>query len=560
MLPRNEECVQTAESRYLIPGKTREDLFKRLVEIFMEGESDLEKRGMYELLRQGYFCPATPILAHPFKGLEPISCFLASVGDSLASLDDTRSELLWLMANGGGTATDFSAVRSDEALVKHGNRSSGIIPFLNMYDAQTHAVRQGSVRRGAGAFYLRVDHPQVYEFLALRREGGHPARRAHDSHIGIKVSDDFMRAVGADKNIPLIDYDGTITRHVSARKLWFAILSERATTGEPYLYFEDNVNKLDTAYGTDYLPSQSNLCTEITMYTDPETTAVCCLGSFDVSRYAEAGYDAISSLHVELAILFLDNVLTVFEKIIEQKPDELKRHYRNVLNSLRKDRSIGIGVMGTHTAMQMKGLVYGSDEAIGWERSLFRAMSQDAKYGSKRLGDRRGVPEFAYHTGQRNTRIIAVAPTSTISLFCGGPSAGIDPLASNAFSVRSQNGSFVQENFVLKSRVSDRDWQRILANGGSVRGVIDSDYELYRTAYEIPQIQVINHAAARTPFIDQAQSTNLHFKDTASDEELHKVHWQAWKKGLKTLYYQRTQQDKINQQVCSLDMECQVCQ
>lgn len=570
---------QHAEQRYLPPGKTRRDLYTVLADKF--GKDEKQKNEFLNLLISEVFVPSTPVLGSAYKGLLPISCYLSSIGDSLQSITGYLSSNIRFMSEGGGVAMDFSNLRSYAAGIatKDQTKSSGVIPFTNLYDAGIRATMQGGVRRGAGAFYLDISHPEIVSFLKLRDKGGSSYLRAHQSHTCIKIPDAFMRKVKWGEDWDLIDpHTKEVAETISARTLWEAILKTRLQRGEPYLYFTDNVIRSEPQELQDrgLVPKHSNLCTEITMVTGEhdglEYSGVCCLGSINLAKIKDL---TVPSHVVKQAITFLDRVLTVYEEEIYKFSGEVQELFIPALNSVRHDRSIALGVMGFQTFLQLRDIPF--SESVIVNRNLFQDLYKDAIEASKELGEELGVPKFMQHLPpeqrRRNTHVLGIAPTSSISFFSGGVSPTIEPIRANIYSHRTGLGDLTIRNPALT--VPERTWEKLEKNGGSFVGIDDSLAELYPTASEVNQHHLVQLAADRAPYIDQAQSTNLFATSKTTLGEAHELTFNAWKKGCKTLYYhynesnsettsvgasQQKQEEVKEAPSCNDYEECSVCQ
>lgn len=542
---------ETLSDRYLISGETYQDLFARVAVHFSDDLAHAQR--LYDYISRLWFMPATPILSNggTDRGL-PISCFLNTAPDSLDGMWDTYRENMRLAASGGGIGTYWGSVRSiGETVGKNRGTTSGIIPFIKAMDSQTLAVSQGSIRRGSAAVYLQIDHPEIEEFLLMRKPtGGDPNRKALNLHHGIAITDEFMEAVRTNSLFPLRSPKTRETiREISARELWSKILEVRIETGEPYLLFIDTVNRVipewhkrDNLYVT-----SSNLCSEIVLPTTPERTAVCCLSSLNVETYSDWRGDEQFILDV---MRFLDNVLQDFI-------DRGKRNsstaidIARAIHSAEQERSIGLGVMGFHSFLQKIGVPFESEMARKMNVDIWRFIKENVDKASKTLAVEKGpCPDAARHGFmERFSNKTSIAPTASISIICGGASPGIEPNVANQYTHKTLSGSYVVRNPYLtklldKYGKNDVDtWSSIVAFEGSVQHLdflSDKEKEIFKTAFELDQSWVIRHAADRAPFIDQAASNNVFFPASVSKEDILRVHWQAWAMGVKSLYYCRT--------------------
>jgi len=535
--------------RYLLPDESFQDLFGRVASYFADDSAHAQR--LYDYMSNLWFMPSTPILSNggTQRGL-PISCFLNEASDTLEGIVDLWNENVWLASRGGGIGSYWGNLRSIGERVGANGKTSGVVPFIRVMDSLTLAISQGSLRRGSAAVYLPVNHPEVEEFIEIRRPtGGDPNRKALNLHNAIVISDGFMRAVEADEEWPLVSpKDGAVVRIVSARSLWIRILTARVETGEPYLLFIDHVNRAVPEHHklAGLSVKMSNLCSEITLPTGidrfgKQRTAVCCLSSLNLDRFDDW---AEAPGFIEDIMRFLDNVLSDF---IARAPDNMERARYAAL----RERSVGLGVMGFHSFLQAKGVPLESVMAKVWNKRIFEKMRTEADAASRRLAEERGpCPDAAdYGIQERFSNKLAVAPTASISIICGGASPGIEPAAANSFTHKTLSGSFVVRNRHLADllaelgRDDDDVWSSITAHEGSVRHLdflSDDQKAVFRTAFEIDQRWLIDLGAERAPFICQAQSLNLFLPADIHKRDLHQIHFQAWKKGLKSLYYCRS--------------------
>ncbi len=539
---------KTMEDRYLLEGENFQDMFARVATAY--GEDADHSQRIYGYISKLWFMPATPVLSNggAKRGL-PISCFLNGVSDSLDGIVDTWNENVWLASNGGGIGTYWGGVRSIGEKVKGAGATSGIIPFIRVMDSLTLAISQGSLRRGSAACYLDVHHPEIEEFLEMRKPSGDFNRKSLNLHHGINITDEFMEAVAADLEFGLRSpKNDEVLRMVSARKLWQKILEIRLQTGEPYLVFSDTVNRTMAKHQRDLglKVSTSNLCSEIMLHTgkdhlDNDRTAVCCLSSVNAVKYDEWKDEP---LFIEDIMRFLDNVLQDF---IDTAPEEMsKARY-----SAMRERSVGLGLMGFHTFLQDRNIPFESAMAKSWNNRLFKHIRMGADAASVALAEEKGPCLDAEETGhmQRFSHKLAIAPTASISIICGGASPCIEPIPANIFTHKTLSGSFTVKNQSLEKLleakgVNDEDtWMSILEHEGSVQHLdclTADEKDIFKTAFEIDQRWVIELAADRSPFICQGQSVNVFIPGDVDKWDLHMLHWTAWEKGVKSLYYCRS--------------------
>jgi len=538
----------TLGDRYLMPGEGIQDMFARVACAFADNAAHAQR--LYDAMSNLWFMPATPILSNggTTRGL-PISCFLNSVPDSLEGIVAVWNENVDLASNGGGIGTYWGGVRSIGEAVKGNGATSGIIPFIRVMDSLTLAISQGSLRRGSAAVYLDVHHPEIEEFLEIRKASGDFNRKSLNLHHAVNITDDFMAAVRDDRQFPLKSpKNGEVLRHVSARALWQKILEIRLQTGEPYLLFTDTVNRALPKHQRELGLNvrSSNLCAEITLPTGQdhlgqERTAVCCLSSLNIETWDE--WEQAPGF-VEDVLRFLDNVLSHF---IETAPDGMER----AAYAAMRERSVGLGVMGFHSFLQARGIPFESALAKSWNLRIFKKIRRDADAASVDLAEERGPCPDAAERGMkaRFSHKLAIAPTASISIICGGTSACIEPIPANVYTHKTLSGSFSVRNPHLSRLLAEKGldtpatWQSIIEQEGSVQhldGLTDDEKLIFRTAFEIDQRWVIDLAADRAPYICQSQSINLYLPADADKWDLHMLHWTAWERGLKSLYYCRS--------------------
>jgi ribonucleoside-diphosphate reductase alpha chain len=539
---------RTLEDRYLLVDETFQGMFARVSAAYADDLAHAQR--LYDYMSQLWFMPATPVLSNggADRGL-PISCFLNQVGDSLDDIVGTWTENVWLASNGGGIGTYWGNVRSIGEKVGQNGQTSGIIPFIRVMDSLTLAISQGSLRRGSAACYLDIHHPEIEEFLEIRKASGDFNRKSLNLHHGINITDAFMEAVRDDAEFDLISpKSNEVVKQVNARKLWQKLLELRIQTGEPYLLFTDTVNNAMPAHQRQMglKVTQSNLCSEITLATGldnegKDRTAVCCLSSVNAEKYLEWKQD---ETFLEDIFRFLDNVLQDF---IDRAPDEMSR----AVYSAERERSVGLGLMGFHSFLQTMRVPMESPMAKSWNNQMFKHIRRGADAASVKLAKERGPCEDARESGimARFSHKMAVAPTASISIICGGTSAGIEPIPANVYTHKTLSGSFTVKNPQLeavleeKGENTDHTWTTILEHEGSVQHLkclSEEEKAIFRTAFEIDQRWIIEHAADRTPYICQSQSLNLFLAGDIDKWDLHMLHWTAWEKGLKSLYYCRS--------------------
>jgi ribonucleoside-diphosphate reductase alpha chain len=539
----------TLSDRYLGQSESHQDLFARVASTY--ADNNLHAQRIYNYISNLWFMPATPILSNGGneRGL-PISCFLNEAGDSLSSILDLWSENVWLAARGGGIGSYWGNLRSIGEKIGRVGKTSGIIPFIKVMDSLTMAISQGSLRRGSAACYLPIDHPEIEEFIEMRRStGGDPNRKALNLHHGVLVSDAFMRAVETNSQWALKSpKDAIIQSTVSARNLWIRLLTARIETGEPYIIYIDTVNRLIPQHHklAGLNVKTSNLCSEITLPTGidkdgNDRTAVCCLSSLNLETYDEW---KDKPQFIEDIMRFLDNVLTDF---INHAPDSFK----NAKYSAMKERSVGLGVMGFHSFLQKNSIPLESVMSKVWNNKIFKHIQTKVDQASKILAEERGACPDAEEYGfkERFSNKTAIAPTASISIICGGTSPGVEPVAANSFTHKTLSGSYsVRNKYVQKilekhGRNDEETWSSITTNQGSVAHLdflSSQEKDVFKTAFELDQKWIVELAAERTPYISQAQSINIFLPADIHKKDLHQIHFQAWKKGLKSLYYCRS--------------------
>jgi ribonucleoside-diphosphate reductase alpha chain len=557
----------TLGDRYLLPGEGIQDLFARVASFY--GDDAAHAQRVYDYISRMWFMPATPVLSNggTERGL-PISCFLNEASDSLEGIVGLWNENVWLASKGGGIGSYWGNLRSIGEKVGMNGKTSGVIPFIRVMDSLTLAISQGSLRRGSAAVYLPVWHPEIEEFIEMRRPtGGDPNRKALNLHQGILVPDAFMRAVESDSEWALTSpKDRSVVRRISARSLWIRILNARIETGEPYLIFSDQVNRSLPEHqklaGLEV--KTSNLCSEITLPTGidqhgKQRTAVCCLSSINFETYDEW---RDHPLFVEDVMRFLDNVLQDF---IDRAPAGMER----AKYSAMRERSVGLGVMGFHSFLQAREIPFESVMAKVWNKRLFRDLRIAADAASRKLAEERGPCPDAEEYGimERFSNKLAIAPTASISIIAGNASPGIEPIAANVFLQKTLSGSFsvrnrhLQQLLAARGKDTDEVWSSITLTAGSVQHLdflTQHEKDVYKTAFELDQRWVVEHAADRTPFVCQSQSVNLFLPGDVHKRDLHQIHLLAWKRGMKSLYYCRSlsiqRADTVSDKVAASDI------
>ena len=539
----------TLSDRYLLPDEDFQDLFARVASTY--GDDDPHAQRIYDYLSNHWFMAATPVLSNggADRGL-PISCFLNESNDSLDGIVGLWTENVWLASSGGGIGSYWGNLRSIGEKVGVSGKTSGVIPFIRVMDSLTLAISQGSLRRGSAAVYLPISHPEIEEFIEIRRPtGGDPNRKAPNLHHGVLVPDAFMRAVENDEEWALLSpKDQAPIRKVSARALWIRLLTARVEVGEPYIVFSDQVNRAIPEHHklAGLSVKTSNLCSEITLPTGidhlgQERTAVCCLSSLNLETFHEWKDNPV---FIEDVMRFLDNVLQDF---IDSAPDGMER----AKYAAMRERSVGLGTMGFHSFLQASNVPFESAMAKAWNLKMFRHIKAGVDDASRILADERGAcPDAAdYGMLERFSNKTAIAPTASISIICGGASPGIEPISGNSFTHKTLSGSFNVRNRHLKKLLAEKGkdeeetWTSITVNEGSVQHLdflTQDEKDVFKTAFELDQRWVIELAGDRTPYIDQSQSVNIFLSADVHKRDLHQIHYQAWKQGMKSLYYCRS--------------------
>jgi ribonucleoside-diphosphate reductase alpha chain len=538
----------TLEDRYLLPGESYQDMFARVSTAYAD-DADHAQR-IYDYMSKLWFMPSTPVLSNggADRGL-PISCFLNAVSDSLDGIVGTWNENVWLAANGGGIGTYWGGVRSIGEKVKGAGQTSGIIPFIRVMDSLTLAISQGSLRRGSAAVYLDVFHPEIEEFLEIRKPSGDFNRKSLNLHHGINITDEFMEAVRSGAPFALRSpKTHEVVRMVDARTLWQKILEIRLQTGEPYLIFADTVNRALPQHQRElgFSVRQSNLCSEIMLHTGKdhlgqERTAVCCLSSVNAESFLEWRSEP----------QFIDDVMRFLDNVLQDFIDNAPTAASAAAYAAMRERSVGLGLMGFHSFLQGQNVPFESALAKSWNMRIFKHLRREADKASVTLAEERGACPDAAERGvmERFSHKLAIAPTASISIICGGTSAGIEPIPANIYSHKTLSGTFAVKNPYLEAVLEQKGinteatWASILEHEGSVQhlaALTQDEKDVYKTAFELDQRWIIELAADRTPEICQSQSVNIFIPGDVDKWDLHMLHWQAWERGCKSLYYLRS--------------------
>jgi len=528
----DEISLATVSKGYLIPGETPKIAYRRVAKAaaLRLRKPELENK-FYKLMWNGWLGLASPVFSNmgTDRGL-PISCFGVDTPDSVRGIGLTNAELMKLTSQGGGVGISVSRIRPRGTAITGNGKSEGVVPWCKIYDSTIIATNQGNVRRGAASVNLDINHPDIEEYLQIRRPKGDPNRQCLNLHQCVVVDDVFMRKLES--------------RDQEAMALWAEILKSRMETGEPYIMYKDNVNKNNPiAYMMNNLDvSMTNICTEITLFTDEEHSFICCLSSLNLAKYDEWK----DTDTVEVATWFLDGVMQEFIDKSNGK-DSLKRTHAHA----KKGRALGLGVMGWHTYLQQKQLPFNSIASTAHTHNIFSDIKNKAERASRDLAQEYGEPLWCKGTGMRNTHLLAIAPTVSNSVITGGISAGIEPLPANIYTFNGAKGTFIRKNKVLETLLESKKenknkwWDQMLADGGSVQNLPDTilspdEKEMFLTFPEINQLELVRQAAIRQRYLDQTQSLNLSFDPNDSPKWINQCHIEAWKLGIKTLYYLRT--------------------
>ena len=572
-IPFTDAAVTKLSAKYTSKNEQPKDILSRVATYY--GSNSEHAQRLYDYMSDFWFMPSSPILTNggTNRGM-PISCFINEAEDSIESISDTWYENIWLATNGGGIATYWGNVRSAGQKITNKGTTSGIMPYIQVQNALTLAISQGSLRGGSAAIYVDMVHPEVKSIFNMRAPvGGDPGLKALNLHHGICITDEFMQKVKEDGEWNLIDpHTKEITETGKARDYWSNLLGMRLETGEPYIFFTDTVNrnKPESYKRHDLKVKSSNLCSEIMLATGKDhlgnnRTAVCCLASLNLKYYDKWKGSSIVYDVLEM----LDNVLIDFTN---KAPSKLK----DAVYSVHRERSVGLGVMGFHTLLQDKSLCMGTPQSMELTKEIFSYIKEKSDYMSELLGEERGsyldLQELEPLSTQmkRFTHMIAIAPTATISTICGGVSPGIDPISGNIFIHSTNTGDTTIKNAslipVLKSYDKDNleTWMSIAANNGSVQHLDFlncKEKAVFKTAYEIDQRDIIDLAALRQHYVCQSQSLNLFFDREPARKYVHEVHLNAFDMGIKSLYYVRCSEKDVYQKGDGETGEtCSMCQ
>jgi ribonucleoside-diphosphate reductase alpha chain len=542
---------------YLLP---HENAFKAFTRVAKASSRRLKRKDLqpffFEAMEKNWLCLASPVLSNlgTERGM-PISCFGVDTDDSIEGIAGANSELMRLTSQGGGVGIGVSRIRGRGKEIAGNGTSEGVVPWIKMYDSTILATNQGSVRRGAASVNLHINHPDIEEFLMIRRPKGDVNRQCLNVHQCVVIDDDFMNKL--DEKEP------------RALRLWGEILKTRLETGEPYIMFEDNVNNANPeAYKKNNLHvSMTNICSEIALYTDPLHSFICCLSSLNLARWDEwKDYKFENGMTLpELSCWFLEGVLQEFI-------DRAKgiKFMENTYRSALKGRAIGIGVLGWHTFLQEKGIPFAGLQANSYTRIMSRFIEEEALKASKDQAELYGEPEWCKGTGLRHTHHLAIAPTVSNANISGGVSPSIEPLPANVFNLKTAKGTFIKKNPTLERLLEskgfniDSIWEQISKDKGSVMGLADhilspEEKEIFLTFKEINPYEIIRQNGIRQKYIDQAISLNLTFDPSDSPKYISEVHKLAWKEGIKTLYYCRSESILRGDNI-SRDNSCLSCE
>lgn len=564
-----EFAKEVLRDRYLLPDETEQEMFARVATTYSNDDSHAQR--LYNYMSNLWFMPASPVLANAGskRGL-PISCFLQNVQDNMADIANNWNETIWYSFKGGGIGVYYGNVRGVGERVGVVGKTSGVIPFLKVNESLAGAISQGSLRRGSSAVYLPISHPDIEEFIEIRKAtGGDPNRKVNPLNLNhaVCIDDEFMKCVKSGVAYALISpHSGAILRKINARELWIKILQTRMETGEPYLLFVDRLKDATPSFHKQagLVPVQSNLCSEITLPTDKDRTAVCCLSSVNLEYYDEW---KDNKLFIEDIMYLLDNVL---EDFIQNAPKEMNK----AIFSALQERSVGLGAMGFHSYLQSRKIPLDSLMSLVYNKQIFNHIKTESDNASIKIATERGSCPDAERYGvvERFAYKRAVAPNATISIICGTTSPGIEPFPANVFSHKTLSGTFTVRNKHLDKLIkeeynSDYDniWKSIIEQEGSIQNLpmfSDEVKQVFKTAFEIDQRYIIQLAADRTPLIDQAQSLNIFLPADIDKSSLNRIHYGAWEKGIKTMYYCRSKSvgrtEKISLTIGNLD-ECVAC-
>ena len=548
---------KTIAGGYLLQGESPKEAYRRVSNAVARRlyKPELADK-FFDYIWKGWLCLASPVLSNTGtdRGL-PISCFGIDVADSIMDIGNKNLEMMLLAKHGGGVGLGVNMIRPAGATIAGNGTSDGVVPFCKIYDSTILATNQGSVRRGAASVNINIDHPDFLDWLEIREPKGDVNRQSLNLHQCAVVGDKFMRRL--EEGQP------------EARNKWSKLLQKRKATGEPYIMFKGNINKVNPkAYKANSLKvHMTNICSEITLHTDENHSFVCCLSSLNLAKYEEwKGTNLIYD-----SIWFLDGVM---EEFIQRAKG--LRGFENAVRSATKGRALGLGVLGWHTYLQEKGISFEGLLAQFETRKIFSQIKIESERASMALAETYGEPLWCSGTGLRNTHLRAVAPTVSNSKLSGNVSPGIEPWAANVFTEQTAKGTFIRKNpslvkLLKKLKINNEEtWKKILADGGSVQDIAELDdvvmshdtsaKDVFKTFKEINQLELVNQAGLRQQYVDQSVSLNLAFPSVATPKWLNKVHFEAWKKGVKTLYYTRTEsvlRGDIAQQ--AMNEDCLAC-
>lgn len=548
----NALYLTTIKGGYLLEKETPKMAYERIANVVAKTFNNNELYNkIFEILWKGWLIPSTPVMANlgTDRGL-PISCFSGHIGDDMHQIFRKNTEMAMLSKHGGGTAYDLSAIRPIGSPIRNGERghADGIIPFSKVFDSTIIASKQGNTRRGAVALYLDIKHKEYEQFLEIREPKGDVNRQAHNVHQGTIITDDFMEEV--------------INKNGRARELWLNTIKKRIKTGEPYLMFKDNANKTVPDYWKKHNLEikHSNLCNEIMLPTDEDHTLVCCLSSLNLYKYDEWK----DTDTVYLSTILLDAVIQEF---IDKSKDI--KGIEDATRFAEKSRALGLGTLGWHTYLQSKMIPFISIQANSLTHTIFKNIRNEAERASRWLAENYGEPEWMKGTGKRNLTLLAIAPNRSSSKLAGGLSQGVEPLAANAYIDDDAKGLHLRKNPILKKIIRERAinndiWDRINEERGSIQNLPDftkEEKEVFLTFKEINQLELVKQAGIRQKYIDQGQSVNLAFQQNAPAKFINKVHLEAWKQGLKGLYYYRSESIlRADTEQRDLYSECLLCE
>jgi len=535
----DEIAISMISKGYLLPDEDVFDAYKRVSKAAARRlrRKDLQPF-FYEAMVKNWLCLASPVLSNlgTERGM-PISCFGIDVGDSIEGIADANSELMRLSSQGGGVGIGVSRIRGRGKTIRDNGVSEGVVPWCKIYDSTILATNQGSVRRGAASVNLNINHPDIEEFLQIRRPKGDVNRQCLNLHQCVVVDDEFMNKLE--------------NKDPKSLKIWGEILKTRLETGEPYIMFEDNINNANPeAYKKNNLKvSMTNICTEIALYTDELHSFICCLSSLNLARWEEWNeYVFENGMTLpELSCWFLEGVLQEF---IDRAKNI--KFMENTVRSATKGRAIGVGVLGWHTFLQQKGLPFVGIQANSYTRIMFDSIEKEVLKASRAQAELYGEPEWCKGTGLRHTHHLAPAPTVSNAHISGGVSPSIEPIPANVYNLKTAKGVFIKRNKILEELLTkkgyniDSVWDQILKDQGSVLGLPDyilteEEKEIFLTFKEINQLEIVKQNGIRQKYVDQAISLNLTFDPNDTPKWISQVHKEAWKQGIKTLYYLRTE-------------------